>query len=1548
MANSNGGDGIDRRGFLAGVGAAVGSLSLPTSVLGQESAAEGVDLDRLTFYSSASQIAADGESELGDEDHVVVWAEPTAYNFETTDDGPETVVYDENPIPLVSEDGGVVGIGTADFVSDSNGGFDADNEQFMLNLFDAKMGGEGTVLWDEGHDQFYELGLEYYDSFRQYAGDSGYDLQATTDLLGSGSLTLPSTASQVAPGGGALTDPERVMVWAEDTATNVDTAGDDASHIYGDNEEIPLISREGGVVGFGTPELIADDDLAGTNEKFALALLSDTIGAEGTVVWDDAHDSYYDSSNFGAFADAIESRGYEFEVSEDLLAGSGDGGVLVADPATLGESSIHTWTLENVAFGESGADGDEVDTITVEYGSASLDGLTDDDVTVTMTRTLTSGEDTTEISVNQGSYGGTATTFDLSGNFQTDVAGPVIVEIDGVENPAGSEPATITLEGDADPVSVEAELAVGDGSEPAPGPAIDELEFYSTASLLDADEEPLTDDDLVAVWAEETAENEDEAGDGFVAYPDDVPIPLVAVDWNVVGLAAYLTTDDSDFDANREFLVNAWEERLGGSGSVVYDESHGQDLSLDEYSELASHAEERGFDVTASDDLAADLADADLAMVTTPGEAFSEDALDALADFVADGGVLFVHDESDFEGHSTDDLNDLAAAVGAAFRFNSDQVVDDENSAWAPFVLRTTNFNDAFGLFGSEGAGGVGIGDADLLAVLSPSEAYTDAERAALGDFVADGGSLFLFDESEFTNEETANLNAIADALDLGFRFNADQVEDPENNAGAGFVPTTSNFNDGFDVFDGLGGVGLADADGLVVASPTEAFSGAELDALSDFLVDGGAVFLLDESDFGGQGNTETGFDETENLNAISDALDLAFRFNSDQVNDGDGEFDIETTNFNTEFDYFAERETVLGIDFDPAETYHGRIVNVIDGDTVAVEFDSEYDYTDTVRTLGFDTPETGGGNEIEEWFGIESESHLDEWGGKAAAFSLERLAPDGAGTSEAIEGRRIELSFDEVEPLRGNYGRLLGYVSYDPDDFDAGPGGNYTAEYNLEMVSEGYARVYSSGFARHDEFAAEEEAALTDGRGVWEAADFEAVPEHRNDPVEEVYVPRASSITTSSGPLAADRSPVLAGENAEQEPLDGGEFESYDDTPLVGVDEDSRVGMVGGVAIDEAYEEDEDLGVDTSGYGNFPLVTNLAEYLSENDGDFLIEGGHAQFGAAGSISLEDARYYLRFVESVGSRLRQINDVVDTLPEEEEPTAVFLTAPGRAYTDAELAALAEYRDAGGAVVLMGSAEASAAHRSNLDAVAAGLGSDLRLNDDRVVDPASNLADDPGLPVTSRFDESFPLFSPVGSFEELSFRYGTHDPVSVGSVLGDVHVSGSATVPSVEIDGDVGGDLVVDGAAEVGEISVTGDVAGEVRIGPGSRVAHVAIDGSSGDVALRGNPTVEGDLTVGSVAGAIDLAGSATVEGDLSVADDVTDGVDLSGASAIEGTLAAGGVGGDVVLRGSPTVGAIEIDDLGGEIVERGNPQVGSASGPGRSDQRGRRGRVGRP
>lgn len=129
---------------------------------------------------------------------------------------------------------------------------------------------------------------------------------------------------------------------------------------------------------------------------------------------------------------------------------------LRTDPPTANTAANHTWEYDNLDFGESGNNGDEIDTITVDYpNTASFDGLNQDDITVTMTRTLSDGEDKSKISVNNGDYAGSEATFDLSGSYQTDIAGPIIVEITGIENPdAGSYTATITFEDESGEISV--------------------------------------------------------------------------------------------------------------------------------------------------------------------------------------------------------------------------------------------------------------------------------------------------------------------------------------------------------------------------------------------------------------------------------------------------------------------------------------------------------------------------------------------------------------------------------------------------------------------------------------------------------------------------------------------------------------------------------------------------------------------------------------------------------------------------------------------------------------------------------------------------------------------------------------------------------------------------------------------------------------------------------------------------------------------------------------------------------------------------------------
>jgi len=59
-----------------------------------------------------------------------------------------------------------------------------------------------------------------------------------------------------------------------------------------------------------------------------------------------------------------------------------------------------------------------------------------------------------------------------------------------------------------------------------------------------------------------------------------------------------------------------------------------------------------------------------------------------------DSGVVFLHDQSDFRNFdATDNHNEIASALNASFRFNDDQVVDDQNNAGDSFAPTTTNFN---------------------------------------------------------------------------------------------------------------------------------------------------------------------------------------------------------------------------------------------------------------------------------------------------------------------------------------------------------------------------------------------------------------------------------------------------------------------------------------------------------------------------------------------------------------------------------------------------------------------------------------------------------------------------------------------------------------------------------------------------------------------------------------------------------------------------------------------------------------------------------------
>ncbi|WP_435320807.1 DUF4350 domain-containing protein [Haloarchaeobius sp. TZWSO28] len=656
--------------------------------------------------------------------------------------------------------------------------------------------------------------------------------------------------------------------------------------------------------------------------------------------------------------------------------------------------------------------------------------------------------------------------------------------------------------------------------------SIDSLEFDSTASLLDASGNTLTDDSLIAVKAETTADNDDADGNGdAVAYPYNTDIPLVAVDdssaGTVVGFGATLVSDDANFRSdNEEFVLNVFDAYLGGSGTILYDEGHDAYHTLTGFSNMANYAEtQQNYTVTGTSTLSSDLSTADAVWLT------------------------------------------------------------------------------------------------------GPATAYTSSEKQDLADFVAGGGHVFIFDRADYSNfDETANLNDIADGLGLAFRFNDDQVTDNDNNGGVYYKPTTSRFD--------------------------------------------------------------------------------------------------------TTFDFFADRP---GMEIDPDTTHLVDVVDVTDGDTANVRFDSGRE--ENVRILGMDTPEKEQYQRFErtqEWEGIESLTYLADWGANATNWGQNELS-----------GKTIELSFDPAEPgIFDTYDRLLGYIHYDAtgdgvrDDF-----------YNLRTVQNGYARVYASAFSKYEQFYDAEVTAQQNGTNLWAQSDPSATDPIRNRTVDDQFFPDAASIKTSSGAISQSRVPVLAESTATQT---GTPSVSYTDIPLVGVDEAANVAMVGSPFIDESYEQAEDYAVDTSTYENFTFLTNLLDWLSDSAGKVVIDGGHGQFSADYALSSEDVAYYQRYLEGVGIDFDQVNNLTsDNLS---GARSLIVTSPPQSLTTAETDAISQFVANGGSVVLIGASTATSDARSNLNTLAADLGSDLRLSDDQVEDDSNNVNSDATVPVSTRFDTSFPLFS----------------------------------------------------------------------------------------------------------------------------------------------------------------------------------------------------------
>ncbi len=131
-----------------------------------------------------------------------------------------------------------------------------------------------------------------------------------------------------------------------------------------------------------------------------------------------------------------------------------------------------------------------------------------------------------------------------------------------------------------------------------------------------------------------------------------------------------------------------------------------------------------------------------------------------------------------------------------------------------------------------------------------------------------------------------------------------------------------------------------------------------------------------------------------------------------------------------------------------------GRVVRVIDGDTVVVDVGGTDEH---VRLLGIDTPES-----------VDPRSPVECFGKEAALRTTALLPP----------GTEVRLVRD-VE-ARDRYSRLLAYL-YRVDD------GTFV---NLALVSEGYASVltYPPNVAHAEELRAAAAEARGEGRGLWSA----------------------------------------------------------------------------------------------------------------------------------------------------------------------------------------------------------------------------------------------------------------------------------------------------------------------------------------------------------------------------------------------------------------------------------------------------------------------------
>jgi len=912
---------------------------------------------------------------------------------------------------------------------------------------------------------------------------------------------------------------------------------------------------------------------------------------------------------------------------------------------------------------------------------------------------------------------------------------------------------------------------------------IGQMLFASTGGLLAADGGPLTDDSLVAVFAESTATVRDRDGDGdAVSYPDDVDIPLVGVDERgngaVAGVGAMLVNDgdlvpelegeDPLGDlGNEEFLLNLYDENTSG-GTVLWDEGHGQFYSLDRFRNFEAYAEDNGYVLESTTDLTADLSEADAVVITSPGDSFTDAELDALGSFVADGGLVVLHDQSDFNDFDqTANLNAVADALGVGFRFNDGEVGDTESNVGTGFLPLTSNFNDDFPLF------------ADRPGITIDLRRGRDYDVAI--DGVADGDTFDVVFDGDDVGLET-DYTATVRVLGIDTPESASvaaSAERPEEWEGLAYDVGDPDPVDEL-VFDSTASLLDANREPLtddslvaVYAEPTAGNQDADGndDAVS-YPDDVDIPLVAVDGSVAGLGApfVDEGFDTTaDNEEFLLNLYDRLVGGGTVLWDEGHSQF-YDLASF-PEFEAYAEDNgyvlestTDLTADLSeadavvitsPGDSFTDAELDalgsfVADGGLVVLHDQSDFNDFDQTANLNAVADALGVGFRFNDDQVVDSENNGgrffipstgnftgpealfetragidDDPDARTTDYLVERANLATAFAEDRLEGERVTLFFDENEPLRDPT-RLLAYAEYDAD----GDGTRETL-YNREVIAEGYGRVYGSTFAKHDEFWALEWDARQNRLELWAESDIGDASPYREGELDEMFFPEAAVLDRDRG---RPRPQTVAVYSEPEAARDG--RTSKEKLPLFGVDSEAGVAVGGSLLIDESYERLEGFEADTSGFANFPFLTEVIENLRDDDREdvVFIDGGHGQFGVDYALSNEDAAYYQRHLEGQGVNFEQINDV--TLERLSGARALIVTTPVSEFTAQEAEAVRSFLEEGGAVVLLGSASAPAEATANLNALADALGTRLRVGEGRVTDAANNVADDPDLPTTT--------------------------------------------------------------------------------------------------------------------------------------------------------------------------------------------------------------------